>query len=236
MYKTYKYFLELILFTSLLFAAVASAQVSNNTQNLVALTAQAQQYLQMKYSNDPDTIIKVQAPEDSTNLTDCQKIEFSTNTSKPTNGNLRLRAQCVRPEAWTVYLSANIVQKKSFYVAKVKMDPGHVINESDIELKKDFSDNLPFGVVSDPQLLIGKSVTTNINAGTPLTGSGVKNEYVINSGQNVKIIIGGQGFRINAEGKAMNSATVGQNVQVKMASGQIINGIARSGGLVEVVK
>jgi flagella basal body P-ring formation protein FlgA len=69
-----------------------------------------------------------------------------------------------------------------------------------------------------------------------MIGTGLKNEYIINFGQTVKIAVGGSGFRINAEGKAMNSAALGQNVQVKMASGQIISGIARSGGFVEVLK
>jgi flagella basal body P-ring formation protein FlgA len=99
---------------------------------------------------------------------------------------------------------------------------------------KDFPEKLPFGVLTDPQLIVGKTVINIIEAGTPMIGPGLKNEYVINFGQIVKISVGGSGFRINTEGKAMNSAVLGQNVQVKMASGQVINGIARSGGLVEV--
>lgn len=46
---------------------------------------------------------------------------------------------------------------------------------------------------------------------------------------------GGKGFRVSAEGKALTKANEGQVVQVKVANGQVVSGIARSGGQVEVV-
>jgi flagella basal body P-ring formation protein FlgA len=236
MYKTYKHFLELVLLTSLIFVHNSFAQVSTNTQNFAVLTAKAEQYLQMKYGNNPDTLIKVQTPEDSQEVAECPTIDFSVPGNRPSNGNIRVRAQCSKPQAWTLYLSANIVQKKIYYMSKVRLEPGRIISEADLQIAKDFPENLPFGVVSDPQLIVGKSVINTIEVGTPMIGPSLKNENVINFGQNVKIIVGGPGFKINAEGKAMNSAALGQNVQVKMASGQLINGIARSGGQVEVMK
>ena len=44
----------------------------------------------------------------------------------------------------------------------------------------------------------------------------------------------GAGFTISNEGKALNNATDGQIAQVRTASGQVVSGIARSGGVVEV--
>jgi flagellar basal body P-ring formation protein FlgA len=50
----------------------------------------------------------------------------------------------------------------------------------------------------------------------------------------VMLVTVGNGFSISAEGNAMTKATEGQVVQVKVASGQVISGVARSDGKVEV--
>jgi flagellar basal body P-ring formation protein FlgA len=44
----------------------------------------------------------------------------------------------------------------------------------------------------------------------------------------------GKGFTINAEGKALKNASLGQVVPVKVQSGQVVSGIAREDGKVEV--
>jgi flagella basal body P-ring formation protein FlgA len=44
----------------------------------------------------------------------------------------------------------------------------------------------------------------------------------------------GEGFTISAEGKAQNNATQGQMVQVRVASGQTVSGVANANGAVEV--
>jgi flagellar basal body P-ring formation protein FlgA len=236
MYKTYKHFLEAVLISSSLCGVICYAQVSSNSQNLDVVAAKAEQYLQMKYGNQEDTLVKVQTPDDAIDLPECQKMEFSTTANPPTNGNLRVRVQCAHPQVWNIYLSGKVIQKKSYYAARVHLFKGHTITESDLVLNKGFADTLPFNFVSEPQQILGKSVNMDMEAGTPFVGTGLKTENIITTGQNVKIIIGGPGFRINAEGKALNSAPNGQHVQVKMITGQVIQGLARSGGLVEVIR
>ncbi len=49
------------------------------------------------------------------------------------------------------------------------------------------------------------------------------------------VVSNGQGFSVSAEGQAMTKASEGQVVQVKVASGQLVSGIARTGGKVEVI-
>jgi flagella basal body P-ring formation protein FlgA len=235
MYRTYKCFLDLVFVTVFMSYLIAPMEVNANSQNLDQLSELAEQYLQNKFGNQSDTKIRVQSPQDDIDLPECQKLEFLTNSNtNQVNGNIRVTARCFAPKPWTIYLSASVSQKKTYYISKSRLEPGRVIRDTDLTAAKDFPENLPFGVLTDPQLIVGKTVINTIEAGTPMIGPGLKNEYVINFGQIVKISVGGSGFRINAEGKAMNSAVLGQSVQVKMASGQVINGIARSGGLVEV--
>jgi flagella basal body P-ring formation protein FlgA len=57
---------------------------------------------------------------------------------------------------------------------------------------------------------------------------------VIKQGQSVRVTSSGAGFSVSAEGKAINSASIGQQVQVKMESGQTVSGTAKADGSVEV--
>jgi flagella basal body P-ring formation protein FlgA len=58
--------------------------------------------------------------------------------------------------------------------------------------------------------------------------------YVVTQGQTVQLISEGQGFKLRSEGQAMNNAATGQPAQVKVPSGQVISGVAKSNGVVEV--
>jgi flagella basal body P-ring formation protein FlgA len=58
--------------------------------------------------------------------------------------------------------------------------------------------------------------------------------WAVQQGQSVRLLTSGAGFTISNEGKALNNATDGQIVQVRTASGQVVSGVARSGGVVEV--
>jgi flagella basal body P-ring formation protein FlgA len=73
-----------------------------------------------------------------------------------------------------------------------------------------------------------------MNAGTVLRQEMLKISPVVQQGQAVKLTSSGNGFSVSAEGQAMSKANEGQVVQVKVASGQIVTGIARSGGQIEV--
>jgi len=44
----------------------------------------------------------------------------------------------------------------------------------------------------------------------------------------------GPGFRVSAEARALNSAAEGQIAQARTASGQVVSGVAKAGGVVEV--
>jgi flagella basal body P-ring formation protein FlgA len=71
-------------------------------------------------------------------------------------------------------------------------------------------------------------------AGTVLRQEMLKMPLAVQRGQTVTIISKGQGFTVSAEGQAMANANEGQVVQVKVTSGQVITGVAKIGGQVEV--
>jgi flagella basal body P-ring formation protein FlgA len=56
----------------------------------------------------------------------------------------------------------------------------------------------------------------------------------VQPGDPVRVVIGGRGFRITADGKALTTGSDGQTVQVALAGGRMVSGVARQGGTVEV--
>jgi len=57
---------------------------------------------------------------------------------------------------------------------------------------------------------------------------------VIKAGQAVQVTAQGSGFNISGTGKAMNNAAAEDNVRVRMASGQIVSGIASDDGTIRI--
>jgi len=89
-------------------------------------------------------------------------------------------------------------------------------------------------VVTDPAQAIGKTVRNGIAVGQPLRSDLLTAPWLVQQGQSVKLLSSGVGFTVSNEGKALNNATEGQIAQVRTASGQVVSGVARSPGVVEV--
>jgi flagellar basal body P-ring formation protein FlgA len=51
----------------------------------------------------------------------------------------------------------------------------------------------------------------------------------------VRVVTHGAGFSVSAEARAIGTAGDGQVVQVRTPAGAILSGVAKAGGMVEVV-
>jgi flagella basal body P-ring formation protein FlgA len=56
----------------------------------------------------------------------------------------------------------------------------------------------------------------------------------VQQGQLVRLVTSGPGFKVSTDGRAMNNASEGQIAQARTQNGQLISGVARLGGVVEV--
>ncbi len=93
---------------------------------------------------------------------------------------------------------------------------------------------LPATILLDAEQALGKTVKIGIAAGQPLRSDQLIAPWAVQVGQTVRTVSRGEGFSVSSEGKALNNAVEGQTVQVRASSGQIVSGIARTGGIVEV--
>lgn len=149
-------------------------------------------------------------------------------------GKTSVGVRCNAPSAWTIYVQANVNVSAQYLVAAVPLAQGHVVAGQDLIFETGDLTQLPAGIFTELDQAVGRLVNVSMNAGTVIRQEMLKIVPVVQQGQTVSITTIGRGFRISAEGKAITKANEGQLVQVKVASGQVVTGIARQGGLIEV--
>lgn len=149
-------------------------------------------------------------------------------------GKTTIGVRCLAPSSWTVYLQVSISVEGQYLVSARALTPGQTIGAGDVTLRQGDLTKLPDTVLTSESQAIGKIVRIGFNAGLPVRRDQLIAQAVVFQGQSVRTLYKGDGFLVSSEGKALNNATEGQVVQVRTSSGQIVSGIAREGGTVEI--
>lgn len=149
-------------------------------------------------------------------------------------GKSTVGVRCLGPANWTVYIPVTVSVSGNYYLTARPIAGGQTLNAGDITPRNGDLTALPASIVTDATQVIGKTLRNSVAGGQPLRSDLLLSPLTIQQGQTVKLISRGNGFNVSSEGKALNNAAAGQLVQVRVASGQTIGGIARSDGMVEV--
>jgi flagella basal body P-ring formation protein FlgA len=86
----------------------------------------------------------------------------------------------------------------------------------------------------DKEQAVGRAALASLAVGRPLRADMLRLPMVVQQGQSVKVVGTGSGFQVSNEGRALTSAVVGQVTQVRLNSGQILSGVVRADGTVEI--
>jgi flagellar basal body P-ring formation protein FlgA len=149
-------------------------------------------------------------------------------------GKTSVGIQCNAPTKWKIYAQANVSIKAQYLIAAHPLSQGHTMTNQDIAFAEGDLTKLPAGVFTEARQIIGQTVRSPMMAGSVLRQNTLQQALAVQQGQTVLLTTSGTGFTINAEGKALKNANLGQVVPVKVQSGQVVNGIAREDGKVEV--
>lgn len=204
-------------------------------QNLAAVKAKITDFLETQtigYSGKVS--VHAGAIDPNLKLAQCADMQVFLPTGSRAWGRTSVGVRCNVPSAWTIYAQATVSVIAQYLVAVSPLAQGQVVTSQDLLFESGDLTQLPAGVFTDQAQAIGRTVNISMNAGTVLRQEMLKISPVVQQGQTVKLTSSGNGFSVSAEGQAMTKANEGQIVQVKVASGQIITGIARNGGLIEV--
>ena len=142
--------------------------------------------------------------------------------------------RCGQPKPWTVYVQANVSIIANYVVAGAPIGQGQTITANELQLQKGDLTTLPAGIFTEFNRVIGQTARMSLVAGTVLKKEMLKMPLIVQKGQSVRVSSGGKGFSISTDGQALNEASEGELVKVKVSNGSVVTGIAKENGVVEV--
>ena len=167
-------------------------------------------------------------------LSRCDKLDMYIPSGGKLWGNSTVGIRCEQPSPWSIYVPVNVKVVAEVIVSAKQLTTGTIISASDLaKLPADLT-QLPGSVMTMPEQAIGKTVTTGVPPGYVLRMDMLRSPNIILQGQTVKIVTHGNGFSVSAEGKALGNAAVGQTISIRTPSGQVVTGIAKPEGYVQI--
>ena len=178
--------------------------------------------------------ISVTPPDARLRLGKCDSMETWLPSGNRLWGRASVGVRCRTPSSWSIYVPVLVRISGHALVAARAVARGQALDIQDVQSQLRDLTPYPGGILTSPEQVIGKTAAASIQAGDLLRPELLRASLIVRQGQPVVLVAQGAGFKVSSEGTAMGNATVGQVVSAKTRSGQIIKGIAKSEGVVEV--
>ncbi|HJV88479.1 MAG TPA: flagellar basal body P-ring formation chaperone FlgA [Noviherbaspirillum sp.] len=218
-----------------LLANVAAAQAPASQQDVAVLRQSVQQFLRIQTTGLPGQInVSVGQIDTRTYLPACAAPEPFLPPGSRLWGKTTVGIRCSVPSPWTIYVPASVQVISEYLVTATPVAQGQMISGSEIAKVRGDLTALPPGIITDLSQAVGRTAAVSLAAGIPLRSDALRAQQAIQQGQTVRLVSSGPGFRVSAEARALNNAAEGQVAQARTASGQVVSGVARTGGVVEV--
>ena len=162
----------------------------------------------------------------------CSKLEVFLPQGSQLLGNSMVGVRCSDKKGWTLFVPVHVIVSVDMLISNKPLTQGHVLQAEDLSSQN--AELAQTGILTNPSQAIGKVLKNGIGAGQVLKQDMLRAPFAVTEGQTVQLQVGGTGFSIRSEGHALGNAAEGQAVQVKTASGQVVSGTARPGGIVEI--
>lgn len=216
--------------------AQPNAQGLSPYQNLTQLRSQVEEFLLGQTIGYPGKVsAAAMAVDNRLRLAHCDKLQMFLPNGSRAWGKTSVGVKCTAPQTWTIYVQANVEVLADYLIAAVPLAQGQIISEQDLARAQGDLARLPPGVFTDAAQAVGRSVYVPLSAGTVLRQEMLRILPVVQQGQKVVLNTTGKGFMVTTEGTALANAAEGQRVRVKVGNGQVVSGLARQGGLIEVM-
>lgn len=195
----------------------------------------ARDFLERETTGLPGYVEITLSPLDPSNrLPVCASLEAFFPAGMRAWGAVSVGVRCNAPVAWSVYLSGRVAVMNEYLVTARPIRPGQIIGPEDLEVEYGDLAAQPASTLTDLSQAIGHHARYAVAAGNTVRADMLRLPPAVQQGQSVKIIGSGQGFTVTNEGRALNRAADGESVRVRLPNGQVVTGIARSGGIVEL--
>ena len=173
------------------------------------------------------------AADERLRLPSCRDLVFVLPPGARLGNAGSLQAQCTAPARWSLYLDYHLRLSGPALVASRNLPARTLLDGRDLELRDIDFEQTPSAYLNNPRLAIGMRSAQPVRAGQPLLAASLSRP-VINAGQRVRIFVRGEGFSVNQDGNALNTAASGEAVRAKTHSGRSVQGIAQEDGSILV--
>jgi len=215
-------------------AAPPAPPVPAGQQDGESVRAAALAYLQQQSAGLPGRVSITVAPVFPRGLAACASLEPFLPPGARTWGRTTVGVRCFGERPWTLYVQARVAVDVTYYTAARPIGPGDTLSATDMLPREGDLASLPRTVITDPSQALGAVSLARIAAGLPLRTDMLRSASSVVIGQTVKLVAAGPNFSISTEGSVLNNAAPGQQVQVRTSGGQIVTGVVKDAGTVQV--
>lgn len=167
-------------------------------------------------------------------LAPCSALDVALPPGAKGWGRTNVIVRCLAEPGWSVFLPVHIRVVADYLVTAMPLAQGQTVTAADLLRRQGDLSDLPAGILTDERQAVGRTAAYAIAAGRPLRADMLRQPTVVQQNQTVKVISRGPGFQVANEGRALTNGAEGQVVQVRLPTGQVVSGIARAGGIVEI--
>ena len=212
-----------------------TSQGQQQRQDTAAIRQTVEQFLRVQTAGLPGQVnISAGNVDARTNLPQCAAPEAFMPNGSRLWGKTTVGVRCTTPSPWTIYVAATVRVIGEYMTTAAPLVQGHLVGPNDLTKARGDLTMLPPGIITDAGQAVGKTIAISLPSGAPLRSDSLRVQPAVQQGQSVRVITSGPGFQVSTEARALNNAAEGQVVQARTASGQVVSGIAKAGGVVEV--
>jgi flagella basal body P-ring formation protein FlgA len=147
-----------------------------------------------------------------------------------------IELRCDGRTPWHLFVPVRMVGTSPVAVAAHAIVPGTVLTAKDVSVEQRDLTGLPPGYLNDPAIAVGLTASRGISGGAVLTNQQLLGAKAVQRGQTVTLIADAGGMSVRMSGKALSDGLINQRIRVEnLSSGKIVEGIARSEQVVEIV-
>lgn len=149
-------------------------------------------------------------------------------------GNVSAGLRCVAGGNFSFYVRARVIITGTYLVAARQISLGQTVQPEDIRVAQGELTAQAPDLLLDADQVVGRIARVGIAPERPLQAILFRQEALVQAGQPVKVVSGGDGFSVTNEGQAITSGMQGQMIRVRMPGGSIVSGIVKDRNLVEI--
>jgi flagellar basal body P-ring formation protein FlgA len=166
----------------------------------------------------------------------CDDVKVGVAPGLRDRGRVLIELRCDGRTAWHLFVPVRMVGTTPVAVAAHAIVPGMVLTAKDVSVEQRDLTGLPQGFLDDPAIAVGLTASRGISGGAVLTNQQLLGAKAVQRGQTVTLIADAGGMSVRMSGRALSDGLINQRIRVEnLSSGKIVEGIARSEQVVEIV-